>query len=189
MPPLMAELRSRKDICARALEITVLTNLRTGAVIKAEWDEIDLEKRIWTVPGKRMKPRRGEVPKDHIVPLSTRVVKILEQLPRVDGSKWVFQGTKRKHLGEREMLRLLQSMRRVTIHGFRSSFRDWAGERTNYQDEVIEFAMAHGIPDKAKAAYRRYRSLDKRGRLMEDWARYCEAPAAKGDNVHSLRSA
>ena len=184
MPAFMAELRDRKAMSARALEVTILTALRTNEVVNATWEEIDLEAKTWVVPAERMKKGR-----EHIVPLSKRVVAILSALPRVN--KFVFPGARPdKPISNVAMLELLRSMdgNGDTVHGFRSSFRDWAGDRTNHGHEVIEFALAHSIPSKVQAAYRRYTSLPKRRALMEQWAQFCAAPAANA-SVTQLRRA
>jgi len=123
-----------------------------------------------------MKKRR-----EHVVPLSDAAVSLLESLPRT--SQFIFDG-----IGDQSMMDLLRNMQvGATVHGFRSSFRDWAGDRTAFPHEVIEFALAHGIPDKSKAAYRRYRALEKRRKLMEAWARYCQStPVKAAGNVVAL---
>lgn len=124
------------------------------------------------------------------MPLSDRAVAILKGLPRVKGSPFLFPGrTSKKSLSNMAMLELLRGMRDgLTVHGFRSSFRDWAGENTNFAREVIEQAMAHRLKDKAEAAYRRGDALEKRRKLMQAWSRYCAAPPA-GSNVSPLRRA
>jgi integrase len=134
---------------------------------------------IWTIPAERMKAG-----KEHQVPLSKRALAILKSLPH-EGA-YIFPGAKAKApLSNMAMLELLRGMRSdgLTVHGFRSSFRDWAGDRTNYAREVIEHALAHQIKDKAEASYRRSDALEKRRRLMQQWADYCAAPAIKGEVV------
>jgi integrase len=151
-------------------------------LINATWDEIDLDAKTWTVPADRMK--KG---KEHIVPLSKRVVDVLKAVPRT--GEFVFAGAKAdKPISNMAMLELLRGMRGNgdTVHGFRSSFRDWAGDRTNHPHEVVEFALAHAIPDKVQAAYRRYSALPKRRALMEAWAQFCASPTA---TVTQLRRA
>ena len=172
LPSFMDKLRERDCLSARALELTILTALRTSEVIGATWPEIDLKAKTWTVPAERMKLR-----KEHVVPLSPRAVEILKALPRV--SDYVFPGAKGGTMSNMSMLELLRGMsgNGYTVHGFRSAFRDWSGDRTSFSHEVCEFALAHGIPDKAQAAYRRYRSIDKRRQLMDAWAGFCESPA------------
>jgi integrase len=168
LPAFMAELRNRDSMSARALEFAILNASRTSEVIGATWDEIDLEAKTWTVPADRMKAKI-----EHVVPLSERAVAILESLRYVADSPHVFG--KGKPLSNMALLELLKGMagNGYTVHGFRSSFSDWAGDKTAHAHEVIEFALAHGIPNKATAAYRRYRAIEKRRALMEDWAAYC----------------
>jgi integrase len=158
LPAFMAELGSLDETKARALEFTILTAARTAEALKATWDEVDLEAKLWTVPAERMKGG-----KQHCVPLSAKAVEILNGLPR-DESGFLFPSPRGgRHLNEDSMQLLLKRLRPgLTVHGFRSSFRDWAGDRTAFPHEVIEFALAHGIPDQSKAAYRRYRALEKR---------------------------
>jgi integrase len=171
LPAFMAELRAREQgLSARALEFTILTAARTGETIGATWDEFDLKEKIWTVPAVRMKGG-----KDHKVPLCDPALEMLETLPRECGNKFVFAGTsKGAALSNMAMLELLKGMRLgFTVHGFRSTFRDWAAERTNYPREVVEAALAHTIENKVEAAYRRGDLFEKRRRLMRDWARYC----------------
>jgi integrase len=170
LPAFMQELRSRDSISARALEFCILTAARSGETIGARWGEIDLNKKIWTVPGERMKAGR-----EHEVPLSGRAVEILEAMPRA--GEFVFWSIASQAISKNSMLKLLKSMNGggLTVHGFRSSFRDWAGDRTNYPRDVIEHALAHRIKDKAEASYRRSSALEKRRRLMEEWARYCSS--------------
>ena len=163
------ELRAADGVAARALEFTILTAARTNEVVGARWDEIDLKAGIWTIPGERMKAGKA-----HTVPLSPRAVAILKKM-QDHGSVWVFPGmTVGKPLSNMAMLGLLKRMNRgrITVHGFRSTFRDWAAEQTAYPHEVCEMALAHQVKDKAEAAYRRGELLDKRRRLMADWAKY-----------------
>jgi integrase len=183
LPAFMAELRGRDTISARALEFTVLTAARTSEVIGAKWSEIDLDAGVWTVPVERMKGG-----KEHQVPLSTRAIEILESLPRERGG-YVFPGAKAKApLSNMAMLELLRGMdgNDFTVHGFRSTFCDWAGDRTNFARDVIEHALAHRIKDKAEAAYRRSAALEKRRQLMEAWAKYCSSPAQPSAQVVAL---
>jgi integrase len=185
LPGFMEELRGRAGQSARALELTILTAARTSEIVNARWDEFDLKDALWIVPDERMKAGQ-----EHRVPLSDRAVAILKGLPRVKGSPFLFPGrTSKKSLSNMAMLELLRGMMDgLTVHGFRSSFRDWAGENTNFAREVIEQAMAHRLKDKAEAAYRRGDALEKRRKLMQAWSRYCAAPPA-GSNVSPLRRA
>jgi integrase len=174
IPAFMAELRGRESISARALEFTVLTVARTADAVGAKWKEFDLEAGVWTVSDGRHKTG-----KDFEIPLSKRAIEILKALPR-EADGYVFPGAKAEGpLSNMAMLELLRGLHGdgLTVHGFRSSFRDWAGDRTNFAREVIECAMSHQIRDRAEAAYRRSAALDKRRRLMQAWADYCTMPA------------
>jgi integrase len=177
----MASLRSYEGIGARALEFLILTAARTGEVIGARWDEISLADRLWTVPGERMKAG-----KEHRVPLSAPALAIIEAMKKERESDFVFPGGKKgKPLSNMAMLQLLKRMGRddLTAHGFRSSFRDWAAERTGFPSEVVEMALAHTVTDKVEAAYRRGDLFAKRRQLMEAWAKHCEARKVPGDIV------
>jgi integrase len=188
VPAFASALRGRDSVSARALEFTVLTAARTGEVIGAKWDEMDLEKKVWTVPGSRMKSGR-----DHRVPLSERCIAILKAVPRERGSAFVFPGGRpRKPLSNMAMLELLRGMENgqgLTVHGFRSSFRDWAGEQTSYPREIAEAALGHVLGDKTEAAYRRSDALEKRRRLMEAWSGYCARPRTATGNIISIKTA
>jgi integrase len=167
VPSFLTELRARDGIAARALEFTILTAARTSEVLGARWSEFDGN--IWVVPGERMKAGR-----EHRVPLSNRAIEILERLPR-DG-EFVFIGAQRgSALNVAAMLRALKRMGRedLTVHGFRSSFRDWAAETTSYPNHVVEMALAHAIGDAVEAAYRRGDLFEKRRRLMDAWGQFC----------------
>lgn len=190
-PSFMAELRARMSISAFALEFCILTAARTSEVIGARWDEFSEievnggEKKIpvWTVPAERMKAGR-----EHRIPLSVRALAVLAELPRE--GEYLFPGARKdKPLSNMAMLELVRGMRGKgpTVHGFRSTFRDWAAEQTAYPNEMCEIALAHAIGDKAEAAYRRGDMMEKRWRLMADWAAYCAGPTAARDNVVSIR--
>lgn len=182
----MADLRERDGIAARALEFAILTAARSGEVRGARWDEIDLKSRTWTIAAERMKAG-----KEHRVPLSGAAVKLLEALPRIAEEDHVFPSPRaQKALSDMTLTAVLRRMERsdLTAHGFRSSFRDWAGETTAYPREVIEHALAHQLKDKAEAAYARGTLFEKRARLMEDWARYCDTTQQAGAVVPLLRS-
>jgi integrase len=169
----LGDLRGREGTAALALEFAILTAARTSEVTGATWAEIDLAERIWTIPGDRMKAGL-----DHRVPLSPRALTILDTMaPLRADAGYVFPGGLRgKPLSNAAMLALLARMERgdLTVHGFRSTFRDWAAERTNFPNEVVEMALAHSIKDKAEAAYRRGDLFTKRRALMTAWAGYCE---------------
>ncbi len=172
------------SLSARALMFCVLTATRTTETIEATWKEIDLENQLWIIPKDRMKKD-----KEHRVPLSNQAVAILKTIPRKGESPYVFNGQSRtkKHapLSDMAMLNYLKKTlghKTLTVHGFRSSFRDWAAETTDHKREVIEQALAHQLADQAEAAYQRGDYMEKRKVLMNDWADYCfgvgaEAPA------------
>ncbi|MCJ2067708.1 integrase arm-type DNA-binding domain-containing protein [Methylobacterium sp. J-030] len=166
-------LRAQAGTSSLALEFTILTAARTGEVIGATWDEIDLAERTWTVPAERMKGGR-----EHRVPLCDRAVVILKSF-RVLGDRYVFPGGKRgKPLSNMAMLELLKRMGRpdLTVHGFRSTFRDWAAETTHFPNEMVEMALAHIIENRVEAAYRRGDLFAKRRELMSEWADACYLP-------------
>lgn len=184
MPGFMTDLRACDGISARALEFAILTGTRSGEVRGAAWDEI--EGAVWTIPGERMKAG-----KSHRVPLSDRAKAILTGMRAHGQSGFIFPSTKRSaSLSDMSMTAVLRRMGRndLTAHGFRSTFRDWAAERTGYPREVCEMALAHSIPDKVEAAYRRGDLFDKRRRLMDEWARYCnQSPDADAEVVPMRR--
>lgn len=187
VPAFVQELRGRvshhqQAPTALALEFTILTATRTGAVIGAVWDEIDFAKKEWKVPPDRAGVKiEGNDPK--VAVLSDRAIEILELVPREDGNPHIFiGGGKGKGLSNAAMRGLLQSMtgKSHTVHGFRSSFKDWAAECTGYENIVSEAALFHGVADKVEAAYRRGKLIEKRRKLMQDWARYCAQSPANG---------
>jgi len=166
----LQELRKENGTASRALEFTILTAARTNEVIQAQWSEIDLDHKIWHVPAERMKSKRP-----HRVPLSAAAMTVLETFQGHDQT-YVFPSHKRNsHLSNAAMMTVLKRMQRtdITVHGFRSTFRDWSAESTNYPSNVAEMALAHALRDKTEAAYRRGDLLEKRARLMTDWARFC----------------
>ena len=187
----LVNLREQDSVAARALEFTILTAARTGETIGVRWSEFNIAGKVWTIPAARMKAG-----KEHRVPLSERVLAILSEMkPPGDaekiGEKFVFPGGKAgKPLSNMAFLMLLRRMKRgdLTTHGFRSSFRDWAAERTNFASEVVEMALAHAVGDKVEAAYRRSDLFEKRRRLMDAWAEFCAKPKAEEANVVSLRA-
>lgn len=178
----MASLSQREGIAARALEFAILTATRSGEVLNAQWPEFDLDRAEWTIPADRMKAGR-----EHRVPLSDRALFILRQMGKDFGfDGCVFPGQKPgKPLSGMAFAMILRRMGHndITAHGFRSTFRDWAAEQTAYPREVAEMALAHTIPDRTEAAYRRGDMLEKRRRMMRDWAGFCEKPMAKGNVV------
>jgi len=168
------QLREDTGIASRALELTILTAARTNEVIQAEWSEFDLDLKTWVVPAERMKSKR-----EHRVPLSDAAVAALKAV-KGRSKRYVFPGHKRSsHLSNTAMLQALKRLGRtgITVHGFRSTFRDWCAESTNYPSDVAEMALAHTLRDKTEAAYRRGDLFEKRSRLMTDWARYCSKPS------------
>lgn len=168
--PFMAELRKRTGISARAFEFSILTVARSGEIRGAEWSEIDLEGRIWIIPAERMKAG-----KEHRVPLSDTAVELLKALPRFADNNFVFPAPRGGQLSDMSLTAVLKRMGRsgLTQHGFRSTFREWAGETTSHPREVIEHALAHQLADKAEAAYQRGTLWPKRIALMDDWTTYC----------------
>ena len=173
IPAFLTRLREREAVAALALEFVILTASRTSEAIEATWAEIDLEKAVWSIPAARMKAG-----KEHRVPLSSRAVQILEGMQQL-GSVYVFPGTRRDSLSSMAMAMLLRRMKvDVTVHGFRSGFRDWAAECTGYSHEVAEMALAHTISNAVERAYRRGDLFDKRRQLMADWAAFCEGGSA-----------
>ncbi len=169
-PTFIAALRGRDGTAARALEFVILTAARSGEVRNADWSEIDLEAATWTIPADRMKAG-----KEHIVPLSDAALSILTATDKDKRKGLVFPGSKAgKPLSDMTLGAVLKRMDRLdlTVHGFRSTFREWAGETTGHPREVIEHALAHQLADKAEAAYQRGALLPKRVRLMSDWAGY-----------------
>jgi integrase len=185
LPAFMAALRAREGVAARALEFTILVAARSGEALGAQWGEIDLETATFTVPGARMKSGR-----EHRVPLPAAAVELLAKLPREDGNPRVFIGSRRgAGLGPAAMSNVLARMGRgdVTVHGFRSALRDWAAERTNYANHIVEQVLAHAIGNAVEKAYRRSDLFDKRRQLMDAWAAYCSGPAVQGGAVVPMR--
>jgi integrase len=168
----MAHLKTMNGAAARALEFAILTAARSGEVLGARWPEINFATRVWTVPADRMKARR-----EHRVPLSGAALKVLEQA-KADGGEHLFVGST-AGLSNSTLFKVLVRMGRtdITPHGFRSAFRDWAAERTNFTREVAEAALAHVFGDATERAYKRGDVLEKRRRLMEAWAQFCEPKA------------
>lgn len=172
------ELRAGCSISARALEFTILTSCRTAEVTGARWDEVDFTQKVWKVPGERTKSGR-----EHRVPLSTRAIAILKEAPRVKDNPFVFPGIRvGQHLSNMAMLEMLRERcgDKFTVHGFRSSFRDWAAEQTNFPREIAEAALSHVLGNKVESAYQRGDLLEKRRRLMDSWATYLERPKHLG---------
>jgi integrase len=167
----IAELQTREATAALALELCILTAARSGEILGMQWSEVDFEKKVWTVPANRMKAGR-----EHRVPLSSRAVDILDHIKKARAGEFVFPGqAHNKPLSNMAMEMILRRMKieNATVHGFRSSFRDWAGNVSNFPRELIETALSHVIGDKAEQAYRRSDALEKRRKLMDAWAGYC----------------
>ena len=195
VPSFMVRLRASVAMAARALEFTILTAARSGETIGAKWQEIDFDRKVWTVPAERMKG--GET---HVVALSSAAVDLLKGLQEVHpGGDFIFTGDPRpgnkqdaKHgrpLSNMAMMMLLRRMKLldITVHGFRSAFRDWAGDETSFPRDVAEAALAHKVGNEVERAYRRSDALEKRRKLMQAWADYLTA--AKKDNVSKLSDA
>jgi integrase len=179
LPAFMRGLKAQQATAAAALEFAILTAARSGEVLGARWREFDLERGIWAVPAERMKGSR-----EHRVPLAPRAQKIIKSLYETRGGEFVFPGRKvGKPPSVMALSKVLSRMKvdGATVHGFRSAFRDWAAECTNFTNEVCEAALAHVIKNKAEAAYRRGDLFEKRRKLMEAWAEYCSA--SKGGKV------
>ena len=170
-PAFFRDLEKRDGMGCNALQFCVLTAARSGEVRLASWDEIDLEIGMWAVPAERMKAGR-----EHRVPLSDKAMAVLKATPRLASSPFIFPGTRGKPMSDMTLSAVLKRMglRHFTVHGFRSSFRDWAAETTHHANETIEMALEHTIVIKVEAAYRRGDLLAKRRDLMEDWASFIE---------------
>jgi integrase len=186
----MAELRKREGMSARALEFSILTAARSGEARGALWGEIDMDAKVWILPRERMK-----ADKEHRVALCDAAIALLRSLPRIEGDDTVFAAPRGGALSDQAFQKLFERMgcENITQHGFRSTFRDWAGETTAHPREVIEHALAHSLKDKAEAAYARGDLMAKRQRLMADWGRYCgivrEPGSEAGGTVVTLREA
>lgn len=178
MPGFMAELRKREGLGARALEFAILTAARSGEVRGATWQEIDLERRLWTVPASRMKAGRV-----HAVPLSEAAVALLEALPRMAGTDLLFPGARNGPLSDMSLTAVCRRMGADCVpHGFRSAFSDWCAEATRHPAGLAEMALAHNVGNKVERAYRRTDLLERRRALMADWSRHC-AGKTGGDVV------
>ena len=178
----MAKLREGHTLSACVLELQILTATRPGEAVGARWTEFDLDGKVWTIPAERTKAN-----KEHSIPLSPQAVALLKKLPKV--SEFVFPGVSLKKAMTVDMgMKLLKQIELgITAHGFRSTFRDWAADKTNYPREVIEMALAHRLKDKAEAAYFRSDLIAKRARLMADWANYCDQLPGDSATVTPIR--
>jgi integrase len=176
IPAFMATLRANSSISARALEFLILTASRTGEVLGMRWEEVDLDGGVWTVPAERMKAH-----KIHRVPLPDRAIQILREMAELKVGEYVFPGERKDAEGKQRPLSqmaLAMALRRLddgkyTAHGFRSSFRDWCGDATDFPRELAEAALAHKVGNEVELAYRRSDALDKRRGLMRAWDNYC----------------
>lgn len=193
----LKDLRMREGMAARALEFLILTAVRSGEIRLATWDEIDLEKRTWTIPAERTKMQQ-----DHVVPLSGDAMKILCALPRLAGSTHIFPAPRGGALSDMTISKKIKDMHNAAVkggvngyidpkqgrvvvpHGFRSTFRDWAAEKTNFPREVCEKALGHAIGNEVEAAYRRGDLFEKRRKLMDAWAEFCNKGLA--DNIATV---
>jgi integrase len=182
----MLKLRAVDAMSARCLEFIILTAVRSGEARGAVWSEIDLDGARWTIPAERMKADR-----EHVVPLSTAAVTLLKALPRIEGNPLVFPSPASE--GELSDVAVSKTAKRlggdITVHGFRSAFRDWAAESTNTPNEVCEMALVHSIGSAVEASYRRGDLLEKRKVLMQTWADYCAKPTATVTAIGSGRVA
>lgn len=176
MGAFMADLRKREGTAARALEFTILTAARSGEVRGATWSEVDLQTGIWTIPGDRMKAG-----KEHRVPLTEPAIRILRTQQHQDQTELVFTALRGGQLSDMAMAAVMRRMEVDAVpHGFRSTFRDWARERTDYSRDLAEQALAHALDNKVEAAYRRGDALEKRRQMMADWSAFCSDVAAQG---------
>ncbi|MEB0057588.1 tyrosine-type recombinase/integrase [Variovorax sp. LG9.2] len=181
----VADLRRMDGTGARALEFAIFTAARSGEVRGALWSEIDTAAALWIVPAERMKAKR-----EHRVPLSKQALALLAALPRIKDVDIVFPGSKNQILSDMTLSAVMRRMEVDAVpHGFRSTFRDWASERTNFPRELAEMALAHTIESKVEAAYRRGDLLAKRLKMMQTWADFCETPVKKGNVMPHARKA
>jgi integrase len=182
----MVALRQQKGIAARALELAILTAARAGEILGARWDEIDRANRLWAIPGDRMKAR-----KEHRVPLSDAAMAIIDKMAEIRQADLVFPGRYGRGMAAVGMLAVARKTAgaRVTTHGFRSTFRDWAAERSSFPHEVAEMALGHTVGDAVERAYRRGDLFEKRRQLAEAWARYCSTPQTAGAVVPIRKTA
>jgi integrase len=184
-------LRRDDNISAKALEFLILTAVRSGSVRMAEWSEINFNDQLWTIPAANTKTKQ-----EHRVPLAPRAIKLLQSLPKLAGTSKLFPSARGKALSDMTLSQLMRRMKErgelkveAVPHGFRSTFRDWAAEQTSYSDEIRKAASGHTVGDSVHQAYQRTDLLDKRRRLMNDWAEFLNRPSkVKQDNVRSIKS-
>ena len=171
IPTFMAELKKEEGMASLALQMTIHTASRTNETLGAKWSEVNLKTKLWTIPAERMK---GKI--EHVVPLTLAVIKVVEFVRLFQNSDYVFPGAREgRPLSNMSMNMLLRRMgvETATVHGFRSSFRDWCGDQTQYPREIAEAALAHKVGNKVEQAYRRRSAIEKRRQLMQDWSGYC----------------
>lgn len=181
MGAFMVKLREQEGTAAKAVELAILTACRSGEVRGAVWEEFDLEAGIWIIPPERMKAK-----KEHRVPLQEKAIQLLRKQKELFPNGYVFPGMKEgKPLSDMSLTAVLRRMEQneITVHGFRSSFRDWAAESTAYPNEMVEMALAHTIGNKVEAAYRRGDLFEKRRRMMQDWSNFCDTVIKAGEVI------
>jgi integrase len=185
----MAKLRQNESISAKALEFLILTAVRSGSVRTAEWSELDLEKSMWVIPAEHTKARQ-----EHRVPLQPQAIKLLQSLPKMEGTQIMFASPTGKALSDMALSQIMRGMRErgeLTVkgvpHGFRSTFRVWAAEQTDFPDDMRKIASCHTVSDAVKKAYERTDLLEKRRQLMNEWALYLDsARQNRKGNITSL---
>ena len=184
IPVFMVGLNKEEGMSSLALQMTIHTASRTNETLGAKWSEVNLKTKLWTIPAERMK---GKI--EHVVPLTPSVLKILEFVQMFQSSDYVFPGAREgRPLSNMSMNMLLRRMgvENVTVHGFRSSFRDWCGDQTQYPREIAEAALAHKVGNKVEQAYRRRSAIEKRRQLMRDWSGYCAPIGIRGLEIHKV---
>ncbi len=170
LPTFFQTLSAKSDFSAHALRLTILCATRTSETLNAKWTEIDIENKVWNIPAERMKAGQP-----HSIPLSKTAIDLLSKLSRIEGNPYVFPGARRNRpLSNMAMLEMLRGMNDdgLTVHGFRSAFRDWISETTMHPDTIAEMALAHTIKNKTEAAYRRGTAFDRRRNLIQQWDDY-----------------
>jgi integrase len=182
LPAFMAKLRQDDTVAARALEFLILTAARTGEVTGAKWDEINFTDKTWTVPADRIKAHR-----EHRVPLSAAVIALLKKLPEEKGNPHVF--IRLNHMALRRVMARMGQKGATTVHGFRSTFSNWAHEQTAHASHTIELSLAHNVGTEVERAYRRTDLVSKRAALMESWSKYCSTPTKAAGDVIPMRAA
>jgi integrase len=183
----MVELRKLNSISARALEFTILTAARTSDTIGAVPSEVDRKERLWIVPAARLKGKKGARKRDHVVPLCDRALEIIDSQSK-EGGRYLFANDDGALLSTMAMLECLRRLRPgLTVHGFRSTFKDWASEQTAYPNELSEMALAHTVSDKVEAAYRRGDMREKRKRMMDDWSKFANQPSSSTSKIVAIR--